>query len=223
MSSEIFGWGLNTNDQLTGQTGQTGIPSPFHLDGFTGTTGVVFQVSSGSDFSLAALTNNSIWGWGDNTTKQINGSTTNPIANPTQIVGFTGASIVTAISAGDNHSLALFSDNSLWGWGANISNQVNGPTATVSIAPPVKILGITGTIKEISAGVVYSLAVTTDNSIWGWGFNGNHQILGSTTSNILTPTIIPGFTGTTGNVLKVLAGDNFSLALFSDNTVWGWG
>src|SRR5271170_504418 len=162
MSSEIFGWGFNSNDQLTGQTGNP-VPSPFLLDGFTGTTGVVFQVSSGSNFSLAALTDNSIWGWGNNLNNQINGSTATTIANPTQIAGFTGANGLTSISAGDNHSLALFSDNSLWGWGGNGSNQINGPTATTSITPPVQIFGITGIIKEISAGNVYSLAVTTDN------------------------------------------------------------
>jgi len=221
MDPLIFGWGVNSNDQLTGQTGNP-VPSPFSITGFTGTP---FQVSAGSNFSLAALTNNSIWGWGANSSNQINSSGSTTIANPTQIVGFTGTTgTLIEISAGEDHSLALFSDNSLWGWGVNGQHQINS-TGLNPIKPPVQISGITGTIQTISAGYLYSLVATTDNNIWGWGENFSNQILGSTGGIVLTPTIIPGFPsgGSSVPVVKLLAGDNFSLALFNNNTVWGWG
>ncbi len=71
-------------------------------------------------------------------------------------------------------------------------------------APPTNLTGVAAT----AAGGYHSLALKSDGTVVGWGYNGS----GQTTP----PTNLTG-------VVAVAAGDSHSLALKSDGTVVGWG
>ncbi|MGE0131245.1 MAG: RCC1 domain-containing protein [Blastocatellales bacterium] len=102
---------------------------------------------------------------------------------------------VTAISAGNAHSLALKSDGTVIGWGYNYVGQVNIPA------------GLSG-VTAISAGGEHSLALKSDGTVVGWGSNSEGQV-----------NIPAGFSG----VIAISAGTYHSLALKSDGAVVGWG
>jgi hypothetical protein len=101
---------------------------------------------------------------------------------------------VIEISAGYFHSLALFHNGTITGWGLNINGQLNDNNLT----------GVTG----ISAGYNYSLAVLNNGRVTGWGINGFGVATGG---NDLT------------GVKKALASKYNSLALLDNGRVTGWG
>ena len=123
--------------------------------------------------------------------------------------------ITGAIAAGDNHTLALKEDGTVWAWGANNLGQVGNGTM-VNQTSPVQIL--TGAVA-IAAGAEHSLAVKADGTVWAWGRNANAQLGDGTTTPRLSPVQSTGLT----SVVAVTAGTNHSLALKADRTLWVFG
>ncbi|MGA2863507.1 MAG: LamG-like jellyroll fold domain-containing protein [Verrucomicrobiota bacterium] len=101
----------------------------------------------------------------------------------------------TNIAAGQWHNLALKTDGTVVGWGANGSGQTTIPA------------GLTNCLA-VAAGSSHSLALEADGTVIGWGDNAYGQT-----------TIPAGLT----NCLAVAAGSSHSLALEADGTVIGWG
>ncbi|MCL1974680.1 MAG: RCC1 domain-containing protein, partial [Firmicutes bacterium] len=58
----------------------------------------------------------SAWGWGNNSTSQLGDGTNINRASPVSISGLSG---VTGISAGQYHSLAVKADGTCWEWGVS--------------------------------------------------------------------------------------------------------
>ena len=106
--------------------------------------------------------------------------------------GLTG---LVAVDAGGNDSLAVKSDGTLIGWGADDYGKATPPA------------GLTGMVA-VAAGAYHSLALKGDGTVVGWGYNYSGEA---------TP---PG--GLT-NAVAIAAGGAHSLALKNDGTVAGWG
>jgi alpha-tubulin suppressor-like RCC1 family protein len=85
-------------------------------------------------------------------------------------ISFSNAGTVTqyiAISAGDNFSLAIKNDNTLWSGGFNSSGQLGlGNTTTVNTLNQV---GSNNNWFLISAGDAHSLAMETSTGLWSTG------------------------------------------------------
>ena len=70
------------------------------------------------------------------------------------------------VSAGQNFTLAIKGDGTLWGWGAN-SNQLGlGYSGNQNL--PIQI-GTANDWIDVSAGANHSLAVKTNGTLWSWG------------------------------------------------------
>ncbi len=103
-------------------------------------------------------------------------------------------SIVTAIAAGYQDSLALKSDGTVYAWGYNNSGETNVPA------------GLNG-VTAIACGDYHDLALKSDGTVAGWGQN----TYGQTTNTAAT------------NVVAIAAGGQNSIALISDGSVTTWG
>ncbi len=125
---------------------------------------------------------------------------------------------VTQVAAGDNHSLAVISDGSVWSWGANTSGQL-GTGSTQSSASPQLVSGISGTVTQVAAGESHSLSLGSDGTVWAWGDNQFGELGDGNLIQSDTPVRLAGLS----NVTQIAAGEDWSLALRSDGTVWAWG
>ncbi len=83
---------------------------------------------------------------------------------PTQVPGLSG---VAKIAAGSVHSLALTSDGTVWGWGANQGGQLADGTFVAKFAP-LRAAGIANVV-DIAAGDARSYALKADGTVWAWG------------------------------------------------------
>ncbi len=118
------------------------------------------------------------------------------------------------VAAGENHSMALKSDGTVWTWGENGAGEL-GDGTTVSKNAPLRVTSLNNVIA-IAAQPFCSFAVKSDGTVWAWGSGalGNGTITQSS-----TPIQVSGLSG----IIAIAAGGSHILVLKNDGTVWGWG
>jgi alpha-tubulin suppressor-like RCC1 family protein len=212
----VWAWGENNRFVL----GTDSIPhsgSPLQVPGLAD----VKTVAAGEVHSLALTMDGTVWAWGSNGAGQLGDGSPSYVASGTFMRATPGPvpslSTVTAIAAGNSHSLALRDDGTVWAWGYNYDGQLGDGTG-MTRNTPVQVPGLTGVIA-IGAGNSFSMAVKADGSVWTWGANNYGQLGDGTTTKRLSPVQVVGLT----DVVSVAGGESHSLAVKSDGTVWAWG
>jgi hypothetical protein len=124
-----------------------------------------------------------------------------------------------AAAAGEDFSLAVTADGTVWGWGYNGDGELgaNASQPTTPIAVP----GVAGA-TAVAAGASHALALRNDGTVWSWGDNSFGQLghgSAGNTGGSNAPAAVVGLAGATG----VAAGRFHSLAVKNDGTVWAWG
>ena len=209
-------WGDNSAGELGNATlEQSLIP----VSAITSAAGVntITSVSAGGRHDLALLSNGTVLAWGDDTFGQLgNGiaSADNNALKPALVPNLSG---VVAVSAGDEHSLALLSNGTVMSWGDNDAGQLGDGTKTNSDVP-VQVKGLTG-VTAISAGSQFNLAVLSNGTVEAWGNNNDGQLGDRSVKASDVPVAVKGLTGVT----DVAAGGFHSLALLGNGTVMSWG
>ncbi|HRZ56278.1 MAG TPA: hypothetical protein P5525_12570 [Candidatus Paceibacterota bacterium] len=200
----VLGWGAGS----PGSPGYGQATVPFGVRNMV-------ALAAGSIHSLALKADGTIVGWGAGTP----GTSGHPHYG--QATPPSGLHDVVAIAAGVWHSLALKADGTVMGWGANDSGRATG----VAGGPPgpVTINGqpLNGVVA-IAAGGDHSLALKTDGTVVGWGYNAWSQATG-VENGPPGPVTISG--QPLNGVVAIAAGASsyHSLALKADGTVVGWG
>ncbi|MCB1133500.1 MAG: hypothetical protein KDN05_20450, partial [Verrucomicrobiae bacterium] len=109
--------------------------------------------------------------WGDNSNGQTN------------ISPGLAASRIVSLSAGDQHSMFLTEDGSLWALGRNSSGQLGDGTTTNRST----LVQVATAVSQVAAGRIHSLFIKTDGSLWAMGYNASGQLGDGTTTNRSTP------------------------------------
>lgn len=118
------------------------------------------------------------------------------------------------IAAGDNHSLIIKSDKTLWAAGDNSRGQLGlGDEVTESNGQKVM-----SDIVFVDANENTSFAIDSKGVLYGWGDNSDGQIT-NTGSNL----VISKPLKIMENVVAVSAGDDHTIALTADGSAYGWG
>ena len=85
-------------------------------------------------------------------------------------------------AGGENHTLILKSDGTVWAFGYNGAGQL-GDSSTTSRSTPVQVSGLSDVVA-IAAGGNHSMAITSTGALYLWGANWTGQLgTGNTTSS----------------------------------------
>ncbi len=191
-------WGRKRN------TGQLGNGSTINSSApvLVSTTGAlagktVVALSAGYEHSLALCSDGTVVAWGYNGYGQLgNGNYTNSSVPMTVTrLGALLGKTVTAVSAGQYHSLALCSDGTVAAWGYNGSDGQLGNNSTSNSNIPVTVITagtpLSGkTVVSLAAGGFHNLALCSDHTVATWGYNGNGQLGNGSSTNSLVPVAI---------------------------------
>ena len=189
------------------------------------------DLSVGTDHVLALARDGTVWSWGYGEKGQlgigplpiINFKTHTPAAMtfvpfPVQIPGLTD---IIAVAAGDDHSMALKRDGTIFTWGGNKSGQL-GDGTTVDRTTPAPVRGI-GKVIAIAADS-FSVAVLADGRALSWGYASGGSLgrppFGGLGKPSPVPTLVPGVAG----ARTISASVATVVALTQAGTVisWGW-
>lgn len=198
--------------------------TPKTLDlGFDGRE--VKKIVAGNRHNLALLSGGKVCAWGFNVTGEVgngNSGAFSEVAAPTEVKGLPE---IVDVAAGNNFSLALAADGTVYGWGSNILGQLTCEDTGRSYTRPIKLNGLSD-IVSIGAGDNFGMAVRRDGSVWTWGSNNVKQLGDGTKDTHITPVRVlagEGEEGYLSGCRKVGAGVRNVAAVMEDGTVRAWG
>jgi alpha-tubulin suppressor-like RCC1 family protein len=225
-----------------GSNGTGGTPPPTLSGTINGQSRVVTnQLYTYSATASDGTPANYSWAWGDGKTDVANGSSGvrtkvwRAAGNVTATLTLTDSTGGTAsasqavaivdhpVSAGNEHSCAILSDNTVACWGNNISGQLGDGKVVNSNLP--KVIPNFSNVVSLAAFGYSTCAAKSDGTVWCWGFQG---YAGANFSNLLstsTPQQISGL----NDVVALTGGDNstgggtHACALQRSGTVQCWG
>ena len=170
----------------------------------------VILISTGNMHSIALKQDGTIWAWGSNSNGQLGDGTTTGRSVPTAVllpeilIEERKTNPVISISAGNDYSMALQQNGSLWAWGTNYFDGTGGIMLT-----PVKILD---NVIYANAGGSAVAVILQDGSLLVSGY-------------------LPGSRGDIDclEFIKVLddvvavTGSSHMVAIKSDGSIWAFG
>jgi alpha-tubulin suppressor-like RCC1 family protein len=209
----LWAWGYNGSGRL-GDNTTTARSSPVSVVG--GFTDWV-SASGGDSHSLGVRANGTLWAWGLNANGQLGDDTTTSRRSPVSVVG--GFTDWISASAGNNHSLGVRANGSLWAWGLNSFGRLGDNTITSRRSPVSVVGGFTDWVSA-SGGDSHSLGVRANGTLWAWGYNGSGRLGDNTITSRSSPvSVVGGFT----DWVSASGGDSHSLGVRANGTLWAWG
>ena len=176
--------------------------------------------AAGGDHTLVIGSNGVLYAWGLGTDGQLGNGTTTSSSTPVQVSLPSGV-VPVAVAAGNDHSLALGSNGTLYAWGYNGFGQLGINTKTNEDTPVTVTLPNGAKATAIAAGTNFSLALGSDGNVYAWG-DGNLGALGYGSMNESTIAVKVSLpTGVTASAIA--AGGSFGMAIGSNGTLYSWG
>jgi alpha-tubulin suppressor-like RCC1 family protein len=201
----VAAWGRNNHGEL-GDNSTTSRQVPVAVNTNSGVSALygkpVAAVAGGWDHSLALCSDGTVAAWGRNVLGQLGDNTTTDHHAPVAVNTATGVSVLSnktavAIGAGGAHSLAQCSNGTLAAWGDDQYGELGDNTTVQYRAAPVAVNTNSGvsalygkTVVAIAVGATHNLALCSDGTLAGWGFNAYGQLGDNTSTNHSAPVAV---------------------------------
>jgi len=187
-------------------------------------------VVAGDAHTMAIKSDGTLWGWGWNSFGQVGDGMVIErgdyrVLEPVQIGTYTDW---VRVMPGRIRTMALRADGSLWFWGSDQYLYIgNGPPRISSSIPfrqiystPMQIGTYEDWIRMMPPSIRGTdFEIRKDGSLWAWGINSNGQLGDGTTIDRDAPVQI----GTDMDWVDIALGDNRTVAIKADGSVWSWG
>ena len=221
-AGDVYAWGHNLKGEL-GDVTCDNKSEPVKIE----VPGKVIQVAAGNELSFALCKNGDLYAWGNNESYQMGDGMNISRMEPEKIM-----EDVKAIAAGSNHALAIKEDNALYVWGRNKDGALGiaesdcdqkDENGYACQSTAVKLMD---DVTELSAGLDYSMAVTSDGTLYAWGSNIEGQLglakTDSTNADGQPYQSVPA--KVMDDVSKVACGVRYqALALTTNGDLYCWG
>ncbi|MBO1530228.1 chromosome condensation regulator RCC1 [Psychrobacter sp. F1192] len=249
---QVYSWGEDKYGQLG--RGDTGRHDCVRSDDCRLDIGAIADINNavmtaaGYKHNLVLTKDGSVWAFGANGQGQLGNGLTTESSTPVQVDFSTlDAGHIVQVVASANSSYALDDKGQVWGWGSDAyANLGKGQECTSNHnclnvhTKPIRIPviqaddvaeGHTEVVIQLAAGRDHVLALTNNNSVYGWGLNASSQVgyNGENFSDteqawdriVTTPTKLPWFVDK--EVRRIYANGNASYALLNNGKVYPWG
>ena len=230
---KIYAWGNNNMGQLgTGNTTNSLVPVDISGSGALAGRKIV-DISSGGEstqyvHSMALDDQGKVYTWGYDYYGELGNGAGGSSYTPIQISDssiLAGKKIV-SIEAGVAQSYALDDMGELFSWGYGEQGAL-GTGSMVNSQVPVSVTNsaLAGeTITQISAGYRHAMALSSDNTVYSWGYNNYGQLgnggaaIGSVPVSITSSGALAG-----KKIMSVKAGYATSMAVGDQGVYYAWG
>ncbi len=229
-NSRLLTWGWNEFNQLANKENPNEL-RPIEVTNLEKNEGDIVSLAAGKQHSLALTGAGNVLAWGGNNTGQIgNNEQEYTYSKPQEVLSYVynrssqsysekPLSNVLSIEAGDQHSVALKANGTVWTWGSNEYDQLGQhdyiPTGNKRVAE--QVLGLENII-EISSYRSHNLALDDNGKVWAWGENWGGQM-----STGLESTKTPYQVKDLPPIESIATGSYHSLAIDQEGNVWSWG
>lgn len=122
------------------------------------------------------------------------------------------------VAVGSDHCLAIKSDGTLWGWGANYGCQLGDGTKTTRSTPVPSVPG--NDWKQAATAGASSFAIKNNGTLWVWGDNRGEDFGIGGPKEIITNAVQ---VGASTNWAKIWTDGIQTVGLQSDGRLWFWG
>ncbi|MEM8813061.1 MAG: Ig-like domain-containing protein [Pseudomonadota bacterium] len=147
---------------------------------------------------------------------------------PTKIEGVLDDETVVGVETGNGVSFAITDTGALYSWGSNTNGQLGLGDREERLVPTRVEALADETVVAVSSGTSYTLVLTADGQVYGFGTNRDGQLGspdglepdGSTMTRVLSPVLAAGLPS---DIVAITADTNTSYAVTSDGRVFGWG
>uniref|UniRef100_A0AAQ4S6Y2 HECT and RLD domain containing E3 ubiquitin protein ligase 3 n=1 Tax=Gasterosteus aculeatus aculeatus TaxID=481459 RepID=A0AAQ4S6Y2_GASAC len=211
-------WGNAKDGQLGIGIDRTAMFEPRNCHVFSGRG--LKEVACGGQHSTFLLHDGSVYTCGSNSCGQLGHS--KPGTSP-ELVDALDAQIITMVSSGRSHSVAVNEQGQVFAWGAGEEGQLGLgiAEATVRIPRLVKRL-CEQRISQVMCGNQHCIALSRDGQLFTWGQNTSGQLgLGKGEPSKLFPQPLKSLSGIP--LAQITAGGDHSFALSLSGAVFGWG
>ncbi|GAA2760085.1 RCC1 domain-containing protein [Actinopolymorpha rutila] len=217
-AGDALSWGAGGSGQLgVGSLQNSALP----LRPLLPTGAAVTAIAAGAQHGVA-VTTRGVFAWGGNDSGQLGNGDNLRNSAPVNVVIPPGT-FITAVAAGDEHTLALTSTGQVLAWGSNRLGQLGNPSIGPTSNVPVRVALPPGvTVVGVAAGDFHSLAVTSTGGVLAWGSNEFGQ-LGNGTDRNESRTPVPVSLPPGTAVTSVTAGGMHSVARTVTGGVLTWG
>jgi alpha-tubulin suppressor-like RCC1 family protein len=218
----VWAWGDNYHGTLGDGTTEDRL-TPVQVSSLTN----VKSIAAGNMVSLALKDDGTLWAWGFNKRGGLGDGTVDDRLTPVQVIG-----IVDVIEIGDKGTFAITDNGRVWAWGDNtivaFSDNIYNIYGILGdndsqIRPIPFQVEQASDVKSITNGVLHTVFLKEDGTVWTWGINSNGQLGADIQIDDQVVTITPVNVSGLNNIKDISAGGYYTLALKNDGTVWKWG
>ena len=185
------------------------------------------QISCCQHTTFIVKTDGSVWSCGNNTYGQLGLNDTDNRTIFTQVTTNINND-VKQVACGAHHTFILKNDGSLWSCGRNYYGQLGlgekgGSDADIHTSFTQVTTNINNDLKEVVCGIYHTFILKNDGSIWSCGLNDRGELGLNSDNDTYTSTFTQVTTNINNNVKQVACGNNHTIILKNDDSIWATG